>query len=229
MHALPDEHLSVGEDVLADFAAKEEAKGIEELFREALANRLEIRALVKSHAALDDSRHVEATKAWPKLDAIGNVTYANPNQRIFPQEAEWNTTWDAGLQLTWAFNDIGVAHAEADTVGAQIVQLEQRRRSIEEGLRIEVVSAHGALNQARQNVVTAEQGERAAAAAYEARARLQEQGMGTTLELLEAETARIRARLNLIYAHISLRVARTQLDHAVGRDAPRDTPAQTAP
>ena len=90
----------------------------------------------------------------------------------------------------------------------------------EEGLRIEVVSAHGALNQARQNVVTAEQGERAAAAAYEARARLQEQGMGTTLELLQAETARIRARLNLIYAHIALRVARTQLDHAVGRDVP---------
>jgi outer membrane protein len=229
IHATPDEQLSVGEDVLADFSAKEEPKGVEELFREAIQNRLEIRALVKSHSALDDSRYVEGTRAWPKLDAIGNVTYANPNQRIFPQEQEWNTTWDVGLQLTWAFNDVGVARTHADSVGAQIVQLEQRRRSIEEGLRVEVVSAHGALNQARQNVVTAEQGERAAAAAYEARARLQEQGMGTTLELLEAETARIRARLNLIYAHISLRVARTQLDHAVGRDAPRDTRAQEAP
>lgn len=229
MHALPDEQLSVGEDVLADFAAKQEAKGIEELFREALSHRLEIRALVKNHAALEDSRHVEATRAWPTLDAVGNVTHANPNQRIFPLAPEWNTTWDVGLQLSWAFNDIGVASTKADSVAAQIVQLEQRRRSVEEGLRVEVVSAHGALNQARQNVVTAEQGERAAGAAYEARARLQEQGMGTTLELLEAETARIRARLNLIYAHIALRVARTQLDHAVGRDAPRDANAQAAP
>lgn len=229
IHASPDEPLSVGEDVLADFSAKHESKSIDELFREALQSRLELRALVKSHAALDDSRYVEATRAWPTLDAIGNVTYANPNQRIFPQEQAWNTTWDVGLQLTWAFNDFGVARNQADSVGAQIVQLEQRRRSIEEGLRVEVVSAYGALNQARQNVVTAEQGERAAAAAYEARARLQEQGMGTTLELLEAETARIRARLNLIYAHIALRVARTQLDHAVGRDAPRDASAQAAP
>jgi outer membrane protein TolC len=222
IHAAPEERLSVGEDVLAEFSAKEEASGIEELFREALEHRLEIRALMKSHAALEDSRYVEGTNAWPRLDAVGNVTHANPNQRIFPQEQEWNTTWDVGLQLTWALNDVGVARTRADTVGAQIVQLEQRRRSVEEGLRVEVVSAHGALNQARQNVVTAEQGERAAAAAYEARARLQEQGMGTTLELLEAETSRIRARLNLIYAHIALRVARTQLDHAVGRDAPRD-------
>lgn len=229
MHARPDEQLSVGEDVLADFAAKEEAKSIEELYREALVNRLEIRALVKSHAALDDSRYVESTRAWPKLDAIGNVTHANPNQRIFPLAPEWNTTWDVGLQLTWSLNDVGVSQNQADTLGAQMVQLEQRRRSVEEGLRVEVVSAHGALNQARQNVVTAEQGERAAGAAYEARARLQEQGMGTTLELLEAETARIRARLNLIYAHISLRVARTQLDHAVGRDAPRNPSAEAAP
>jgi outer membrane protein TolC len=226
IHAPPREGLSVGEDVLAEFAAKEEAKGIEELFREALENRLEIRALQKSHAALDDSRSVEASHVWPTLDAVGNVTYANPNQRIFPQQQEWNTTWDVGLQLTWVLNDIGLSRARADTVSAQVVQLEERRRSVEEGLRVEVVSAHGALNQARQNVVTAEKGERAAAAAYEARARLQEQGMGTTLELLQAETARIRARLNLIYAHISLRVARTQLDHAVGRDAPRITRAE---
>lgn len=223
MHAAPDEQLSVGEDVLADFAAKDEAKSIQELYTEALSKRLELRALAKSHSALDDSRSVEATRVWPTLDAVGNLTYANPNQRIFPQSQEWNSTWDVGLQLTWAINDVGVARAHADTVAAQIVQLEQRRRSVEEGLRVEVVSAHGALNQARQNVVTAEQGERAAAAAYEARARLQEQGMGTTLELLQAETARIRARLNLIYAHISLRVARTQLDHAVGRDAPSNS------
>jgi outer membrane protein TolC len=228
IHAAPEEQLAVGEDVLADFAAKDEAKGVEELYREAIDNRLELRALEKSHAALDDSRYVEATRAWPTLDAVGNVTYANPNQRIFPQEEEWKATWDVGLQLSWALNDFGVARNQADTVGAQMVQLEQRRRSVEEGVRIEVVSAHGALNQARQNVVTAEQGERAAAAAYEARARLQEQGMGTTLELLQAETARIRARLNLVYAHISLRVARTQLDHAVGRDAPRDASAAAA-
>lgn len=221
IHAQPGEPLSVGEDVLADFAGKEEAKGIEELFQEAVAQRLELLALEKSHSALEDSRFVESTQVLPRLDAVGNITHANPNQRIFPQTQDWNTTWDVGLQLTWAINDFGVARARTDSLDAQVVQLEQRRRSVEEGLRVEVVSAYGALNQARQNVTTAEQGERAAAAAYEARARLQEQGMGTTLELLQAETARIRARLNLVNAHIAVRVARTQLDHAVGRDAPR--------
>jgi outer membrane protein len=222
MHARPDENLSVGEDVMADFPDKEEASGLEELYREALDGRLEIRALAKSHSALEDTRYVEAAAAWPRLEAIGNITHANPNQRIFPQEEAWNTTWDVGLQLTWSINDFGVARRRGSTVGAQVTQLEQRRVAVEETLRVEVVSALGALNEARQNVTTAQQGERAAAAAYEARARLQEQGMGTALELLQAETARIRARLNLVYAHIALRVARTQLDHAVGRDVPNE-------
>jgi outer membrane protein len=222
IHTRPEEQLAIGEDVLADFAAKEEASGLDALYQEALAGRLEIKALQKNHAAIEDSRYVQKTQALPRLDAVGNLTHANPNQRIFPVEEEWNTTWDIGLQLTFAFNDLGTAAAQADTLDAQAVQVSQRRVNVEEQLKVEVVTAFGNLTQARQNIATAQQGERAAAAALEARMRLQEQGMGTALELMQAETARVEARLNLINAHIALRVARTQLDHAVGRDVPPD-------
>ena len=221
IHAPIEERLTVGEDVLAEFAGKEEARGTEELYREGTAARLELKALERSRAALVDSQHIQATQGMPRLDAIGNYTYANPNPRVFPQLGQWSSTWDVGVQLTWAVNDFAVSRAQTSTVGAQLAQLDQRRTTIEEALRLEVVSAVGALVQARQNVVTAEQGERAAAAAYEARLRLQEQGKGTQLELLQAETARVQSRLNLINAHIALRIARTQLDHAVGRDIPR--------
>jgi outer membrane protein TolC len=221
IHAPADEQLSVGEDVLADFEGKEEPRSVDELFREGVGARLELKALDRSRAALEDSQHIQATQGLPRLDAIGNYTYAAPNPRVFPQVGQWGDTWDVGLQLTWAVNDFAISRAQTSTVGAQLNQLAQRRTTIEEALRLEVVSAIGALVQARQNVVTAEQGERAAAAAYEARQRLQEQGKGTQLELLQAETARVQSRLNLINAHIALRVARTQLDHAVGRDIPR--------
>ena len=220
IHAPLDEKLTIGEDVLAEFPAKEEARSVEELYREALAQRLEIKALERSHSALEDSRYIESSHALPTLEAIGNVTYANPNQRIFPLQPQWDATWDVALQLTWTINDVGASSSRASSLDAQISQLDQRKVGVEEQLRLEVVTAYGALNQARQNVVTAQTGERAAGAAYAARVQLQEQGMGTTLELIQAETARINARLNLINAHIALRVARAQLDHAVGRDIP---------
>lgn len=221
IHAPLDERLSVGEDVLAEFEGKDEPNGVEELYREGVAARLELKALDRSRAALEDSQSISGSQGMPRLDAIGNYTYASPNPRVFPQLGQWDDTWDVGLQLTWAINDLGTSRAQVSTLGAQLAQLDQRRVTVQEALRLEVVTARGALEQARQNVVTAEQGERAAAAAYEARLRLQEQGMGTQLELLQAETARVQSRLNLINAHIALRVARTQLDHAVGRDIPR--------
>jgi outer membrane protein TolC len=218
MHTPGAEPLSVGEDVLAEFPAAKEALGVEELFQEAVRQRLEIRSIQKNRASLEDLQSIERSRALPRLDATGNLTYANPNPRIFPQSATWNSTWDVGLALTWSVNDIGAAGTQSRIVRSQAAQLASDQVSVEEGLRLEVVSAHGALNQARVNVSTAEQGERAATAAFVARQQLQEQGLGTALELLQAETARIQARLNLINAHIALRVARVQLDHAVGRD-----------
>lgn len=220
MAAGSDEALSIGEDVLAAYPAANESKSVDELYREALAGRLELQALGKSRAALTDLSSIEATRALPVVEAFGNLTYANPNQRVFPQLDRWNATWDVGLQLVWSLNDIGTASAQARTVGSQAAQVEQQQIGVERALRVEVVGALGALEQARLNVTTAEQGERAAAAAYTARQRLQEQGMGTTLELLQAETVRTQARLNVVNAHIALRVARVQLDHAVGRDVP---------
>jgi outer membrane protein TolC len=218
MGAAPDERLSIGEDVLAEFATAGESKAVDELYREALAQRLEIQALDKSQAALSDARSVEASRALPRFEAFGNVTYANPNPRIFPQEERWSATWDVGLQLVWAVNDLGTAGTTARSVRSQVAQLEHQQTGVERALRVEVVNALGSLEQARLNVSTAEQGQRAADAAYAAREQLQAQGMGTTLELMQAETVRIRARLNVINAHIALRVARVQLDHAVGRD-----------
>lgn len=218
IHANPDEQLQVGEDVLAPFAGAAENASLDELYREALEHRLELRALEKSREAVQNVSGVEASRALPTLEGYGNVTHANPNQRVFPLTEDWNTTWEVGLVLAWSVNDIGTAGTRADELGAQAVQIQGQRTQVEEALRIEVASALAALRQAALSVATAEQGERAAAAAFTARERLQEQGMATTLELMQAETARVQARLNVINAHITLRVARVQLDHAVGRD-----------
>lgn len=226
MHATPDERLSVGEDVLAPFPGGEERASLDELYREALAKRLELQALEKSWAAADNVSGIEGSRALPRLEGFGSVTHANPNQRVFPLQEKWDTTWEVGLALTWTVNDIGLAGTQSTIVESQAAEIVGQRKTVEEAVRLEVATARGALSQASLNVSTAEQGERAAVAAFAARERLQEQGMATALELMQAETARIRARLNVINAHITLRVARVQLDHAVGRDVTAPEPGR---
>jgi outer membrane protein TolC len=218
VHAPPEESLAVGENVLAVFPGAEEARPLEELYREAEQQRLELKALEKSRDALDKLRSIEKTRALPRLDGFGNFTYANPNQRIFPQQSKWDESWELGLTLTWSSADLGNSITAAESARSQHQQVSHQHTLAVENLRLEVASAHRALAQARVNIVTAEQGDRAAAAALEARSRLEEQGLATALELMQAQTAQVQARLNLIDAHISLRVARVQLDHAIGRD-----------
>jgi outer membrane protein TolC len=218
VHAPPEEGLAVGENVLAPFPGSEEPRPLTELYREAEQQRLELKALDKGHAALDRLLTVEKTRALPRLEGFGNFTYANPNQRVFPQQDQWDESWELGLSLTWSTGELGNSVTAAEAARSQRDQVAHQRTLALENLRLEVASAYRALAQARVNVVTAEQGERAAATALEARARLEEQGMATALELMQAQTAQVQARLNLIDAHIALRVARVQLDHALGRD-----------
>jgi len=219
VHAPPEEQLSVGENVLAPFPGADEGGNLDDLYREAQSQRLELKAFDKGSAALDRLHSVEKTRALPRLDGFGTYTYANPNQRAFPQTNQWQDSWQIGLALTWSSADLGTSITSAESARSQRQQLLHQRTLALEGMQLDITSSYRALAQARVNVVTAEQGERAAVAALDARTRLAEQGLATTLELLQAQTAQVQARLNLINAHIALRVARVQLDHALGRDA----------
>ena len=101
-----------------------------------------------------------------------------------------------------------------------------QRQALEDSLRLEILTAYRALREAQLAVVTAGRARVAAEASYESRQQLYQFGRATTFELIEAETARLQARLEVIQAHIALRVARVQLDHAVGRDVPLIVGAQ---
>jgi outer membrane protein TolC len=221
MHARPEEQLSVGENVLAPFPGAEESHNLDELYQEAQSQRLEIKAFDRGTSALDRLQGIDKTRALPHLDGFASYSYANPNPRAFPQTNQWADSWSFGLSLTWSTADLGTGITSAEATRSQREQLLQQRTLALESMRLDIASAYLALAQARVNVGTAEQGERAAGAALDARTRLAEQGLATTLELLQAQTAQVQARLNLINAHIALRVARVQLDHALGRDTPQ--------
>lgn len=226
MHIPDNQPLTVGEDVTAEFTQGEERASVEELYREAVRGRLEIRALDKTAYSLQQAVEVQNAQRLPVVEAFGNVTYANPNQRVFPITDEWNATWDVGVRLTWTLNNLGTANADAEQTRAQRAQVVTQRQALEDSLRLEILTAYRALREAQLSVVTAERARVAAEASYESRQQLYQFGRATTFELIEAETSRLQARLDVIQAHIALRVARVQLDHAVGRDVPLIVGAQ---
>ena len=146
--------------------------------------------------------------------------YANPHPRYFPQEEAWNASWDVGLQLSWSPNDFGVAGAEAAGYEAQRAQIEAERRALEDAIRAQVIQAYQAMQESKMAMGTSERSLRAAEEGHRVRRTLFRHGRATSVEVIDAETTLLGARLEIINAQINLLIARTQLDHAVERDLP---------
>lgn len=218
MHAPADRAWEIGENVLIARAADRETRPLDALVSEALKKRLDIRSLDETAWSLKKQTAVLEAQAVPRVEAFGNAYYANPNQRVFPQQEKWSATWDVGLQVVWSPNDLGTSPASARGLDAQRVRVEAQKRALLDGLRMEITQAQQAMSEAQFAVETSRRALAVAEEAYRVRRQQYSFGRATSLELTDAEVELLRSRMALIDAHIALRVARVQFDHALGRD-----------
>jgi outer membrane protein TolC len=212
------EPLSLGVDVLGAEPSAMGPDSLDALQKQALARRLEIRALDETLYSLRNVVAVTRAGYAPRVDAVANVTYANPNQRIFPQREEWRATWDAGVRLTWTINDTFSTLAAVSEAKARADQVAEQKGLLMEGLRLEVTSAYSDLLKARASIEAADRGLVAAEETLRVRQLMFRAGKATTTDLLDAESETTRARLRRIDARVGLLAAQTRLTHATGRD-----------
>lgn len=207
---------------LAAGGAPPSAAALAALATEAADRRPELRALDAAAEAARRQAGVARAGSLPRLDAVGNAIYANPNPRIIPQDATYRGTWDATIQLSWSPTDIPTAEAGRRAALARAAQLEAERAAALDAVRLEVDRAARLQAESRTAVGTARRGLRAAEESYRVRQLLFRNGRATSVELTDAETELTRARLEVIAAEIDLRVAGARLEHALGRDIQPD-------
>jgi outer membrane protein TolC len=208
---------AVGESLAVPPQNADERAGLDALYAEAAAHRLELQALERSARALEGQRSVSDAGKLPRLDAFGNAYYANPNQRYFPQRDEWHGSWDVGLQLTWTPNDIGSASAGSRALTARAEALRAQKRALTDAIRAEILRARQGLADARATWTASQRSGTAAEEAYRVQKELYAYGKATNVELVDAETEVVRARLDAVNALVDLKVAQVRLDHALGR------------
>jgi outer membrane protein TolC len=219
MHDEASQPYRSQEDLEAPIASDQpEARGVELLWDEATSRRLELAALSEGAAASRDQAKVALATGLPRLDAVGNAMYANPNPRVFPQSDSFRGAWDANLQLSWTPTDLPGARAAKRAALARASQLDDQRAALVDGIKLEVSQAAQALAEARLSIDTARRGLRAAQESCRVRRVLFQNGRATSVELTDAETELTRARMDLLGAQIDVRVAQARLVHALGRD-----------
>jgi outer membrane protein TolC len=212
------ERYQIGEDVLAEPADTDPRGDAAALYSEALSKRLEVRALGENARGLRSAGAALKADAYPRLEAFANGYYVNPHPRITPQTEEFTATWDAGLRLTWTPTKIGTARADVQSYRIQAEQRENELQQFADALRTEVLEARQTLVDAALDHETAKRGLASAEEGYRVRRELYRNGRGTSVDVTDAETELLRARLALINSKIAVLTARVRLEHATGRD-----------
>jgi len=212
-------HYQVGEDVSRPLPPIQ--GDLESLTNEALTKRTELQALSEGGRATRLAAKALKVGSYPRLDAFGDLTYANPNQRYFPQEDKWRSSWSVGVAATWNVTDIFITGSQAESLDATARSIDSQRNALSDGIRQEVAAyylgrqkSEGALKSARRGVAAAEEAYRVAVDLYRV-------GKATTTEVIESETDLLGARLSEVNARLELRINEVRLRHAVGRDVPR--------
>jgi outer membrane protein len=207
---------ALGEDVLAEPQARAVVP-LADLIAEASQKRTELLSISHTIKSFESAEQVVRSGKLPRLDGFADYTFANPNQRYSFGEG-WHGTWSAGLQLSWTVNELLTNDASAKELHAQRQSLEANRRSIKDGIRLEVTSAYTDGRRAVAALEAAKRASEASQAAYDTSLQLYKVGKATTAELIDAEAELVNSLLQMISAHIDTRLAETRLAKAIGRD-----------
>jgi outer membrane protein len=214
-----DRALAIGTDVMHEQGAQP-TETLQAFMEQALARRLEIRALDETILSLKETVNLARAGYFPRLDAFADATLANPNQRIFPSQDRFVPTWDAGVRLSWTINDTFTALGATAEAKARVASVEEQKGALRDGLRLEVSAAFMDMQKAAVSIEAAERQLAAAAESARVRNELFKNGKATSTDLIDAENEVTRAQLGRLNARIGLLRARVRLDHVTGRDVP---------
>jgi outer membrane protein TolC len=184
--ARSDEQLTLGEDPRSDVAAPA-AADLDDLVKTATTKRLEFRAIELGIRAKEKQRESEQANLLPRLSAFAVADYANPNQRVFPQEEKFKFTWQAGVQLSWTLNDALQSRATERRLTAEANELRADRANLLRGTRVEVLAAQQAVQLAQLSLATTQKGLAAAEEGYRVRRELLNADRATAVELVDAD------------------------------------------
>jgi outer membrane protein TolC len=217
MHDGPRRDYQIGEDLSTAPPERMDLDDIAQLTRLAEQKRPELRAAQLQAVAYDKQADAAFSRVLPRLDAIAQSTYANPNQRYFPQRDEFNQSWQVGLQLSLSPTDTLTAKTQVASARAQARAAQAQRAQLLDAVRTEVTDAVLSHRTAQAGLDSSARRLAAAETSYRSRRERFQVGQATTVELTEAQTELFNARLEAVQAQVAIRVARARIAYVTGK------------
>jgi outer membrane protein len=192
--------------------ADEQPPDLATLVKAARQYRPEIVQYDKQIAAADANVTAAHAERRPVLSANASALWG-------PSEANWSPqpSWSATLALTWALYDGGRAHADQRVANANMTSAIASRDALLVSLTSALESSRAQIVANRANVDASNEAVTAAQAQLKLAEARYTQGLGSQIELADAQTAVTTASGNLITAQLNLADAWATLRRAIGQ------------
>lgn len=175
--------------------------------------------LAATQRALASGKQVEVSKgAYFPLVSIGANLYSNnPNQRQFPQEDRFITTWDAGVQLSWNLSNLYTGRYNVQEAKLNLIQSNTQREQILDNAGTEISNNFYAWQTAQKKISLSE---KALTQAVENQRIMQlrnGQQLAPLTDLLEADALLLQAQINSVTARADAYLSRLRLLRSAGK------------
>ena len=156
----------------------------------------------------------------PRVDA--SISKTAEGDRIFKADSR---SWQAGLTLQWNIFDNGVTSASVNEMRAQLRKYQSVATQIADSIRLEVHNDYIDLRTAEENIATTKIAVARAEEDYHLAQIRYTEGVGTNLEVIDAQEKLTQARTNYFSAFYSYYVAKASLEKAMGVPIDIDVPS----
>ena len=197
------------EDVPQDMM--DSAKGM------AVSTNPSIRQLALQESLLEKDITLESGNYFPTLSLVGAYQWQTQDNTFQFRNYNWATLFNVGLQLTYPLFDGFRTTQRVQEASADREKVHFTRLKAEEGLTIQIQAAELRMAEAKKRIAGQEKNINQAQKAVRIAQTRFTSGVGTQLELLDAQVAMTRAQTNYAQAMYDYLVAKADWQYAVGQ------------
>lgn len=197
----------------SELSAKGAVVPLEEAKKRALENRVEVKQLTQRLAMAERAVNVATSKMAPSVNLVAAAQFTGGSE--FQQEA----AAFVGLTFDWTVWEWGATKYGIDEARARVREVKARTRQLQDGVALETEAAWVEHASALDQAALAAEAVKVAGINYELVRKRFEAKAATSFDVVEAENALTKARLDEKMASVAALMARAKLARAMGGDA----------
>lgn len=189
------------------------ADTLDDSLKEAFKNRAEIQQAKLKISMAQEKIKIAHSDALPTVSAVAVENISDTS----PSTSKHNTDWTVGVNVSFNIFDNKITKNKTEEAKADLAVAIQQERQLEDAITLEVSNAYLNVTEAseriKNNQVAVNQSERDYSMAQER----YHAGIGTNLDVMDAEVAMTQAKTNYVVALYDYSNSRAQLDKAMGK------------